>query len=153
MNATNTVIIGAGQAGLALSRCLTERAMDHVVLERGRVAQAWAGRWQSLRLLTPNWMTRLPGFSYSGEKPDGFMSRDEVIAFLSAYAKSFDAPVEQETTVRHVDRFGDGWRVTTDRGRWAARNVVIATGHNQIPDIPKMSASLARTIRQITTAS
>lgn len=137
MKRTHTIIIGAGQAGLALSRCLTDRGIEHVLLERGRVAQRWSDRWDSLRLLSPNWMTRLPRWQYRGNDPDGFMKRDEVITFLRRYAASFDAPVVEETTVLEVARHGDGsWRVRTNDGMWLARNVVIATGHCQTPNVP-----------------
>ena len=89
MPQTTTIIIGAGAAGLATSRCLTDRGIDHVVIERGRVANSWkTERWDSLRLLTPNWMTRLPGFGYAGPDPDGFMTMPEVTGFLDAYAAS-----------------------------------------------------------------
>ena len=77
---TTTVVIGAGHAGLAMSRCLAERSIDHVVLERGEVANSWrTERWDSLRLLTPNWQSRLPGFGYEGDDPDGFMTMPEVV--------------------------------------------------------------------------
>ena len=87
MRRTDTLIIGGGQAGLAMSRCLSDRRIDHVVIERGQVAERWRReRWDSLRLLTPNWMTRLPGFAYAGPDPDGFMHASEVVAFLDRYA-------------------------------------------------------------------
>jgi putative flavoprotein involved in K+ transport len=80
-----TVVIGAGHTGLAVSRMLTERSIEHVVLERGDVANSWRReRWDSLRLLTPNWMTRLPGYSYQGDDPDGHMSAGEIVDFISA---------------------------------------------------------------------
>ena len=130
MKRTNTIIIGAGQAGLAASRCLFDLGIEHAVLERGRVGQRWTERWDSLRLLSPNWMTRLPGWQYRGAPPDSFMSRDEIRQFLDDYARSFPAPVEEGTTVLHVRQGpGGGWTVETDRGRWRSRNVVIATGH------------------------
>src|SRR5215468_1211881 len=98
---TQSLIIGGGQAGLAMSRCLTEAGVDNVVLERGRVAERWRSeRWDSLRLLTPNWQSRLPGFRYDGPDPDGYMTAPEVAAFLGRYARSFAAPVEEDTTVR-----------------------------------------------------
>ena len=83
MPATHTLVIGAGQAGLAISRCLTDASVDHVVLERGRVADRWLGQtWESLRLLTPNWASRLPGWSYEGPDPDGFMTAPEFAGYL-----------------------------------------------------------------------
>ena len=94
MAGTTTVIIGAGHAGLAMSRCLTERSIDHVVLERGEVANSWRReRWDSLRLLTPNWQTKLPGTRYRGADPDGFMKMAEVVDFVASYAAGIDAPV------------------------------------------------------------
>ena len=85
---TATVIVGAGHAGLAMSRRLTERSIDHVVLERCEVANSWrTERWSSLRLLTPNWQTRLPGYGYDGDEPDGFMSAAEVADVIARYAE------------------------------------------------------------------
>lgn len=150
MRNTETLVIGGGQAGLAMSRCLGERGVDHVVIERGRVGERWRNqRWDSLRLLTPNWMSRLPGWSYRGDDPDGFMGRREVVAFLDAYARSFAAPVMEETTVLSAAPAGDGWRVVTDRGTWSARNVVVATGHCDKPRIPGLAAALDRRIQQL----
>ena len=81
----DVLIVGAGHSGLAMSQVLSEQGVDHVLLERGRVANAWrTERWDSLRLLTPNWQTRLPGFAYSGDDPDGFMGIPELIDFLEA---------------------------------------------------------------------
>ena len=97
---TTTVIIGAGHAGLAASRVLAERSIDHVVLERGEVANSWRReRWDSLRLLTPNWQATLPGKRYAGNDPDGFMTMPEVVEFIGSYASSIDAPVQTSTTV------------------------------------------------------
>src|SRR5262245_55253217 len=105
MTRVDTVVIGGGQAGLAMSRCLSERGVEHVVLERGRVAERWRSeRWNSLRLLTPNWQTRLPGFRYDGAEPDGFMSMAELIAYLERYAASSAAPIEIGTTVVAVEQ-------------------------------------------------
>ena len=99
MRRTDVVIVGGGQAGLAMSRCLSDRRIEHVVLERGNVAERWRSeRWDSLRLLTPNWMSRLPGdWSYRGPDPDGFMTMPEVVAHLDGYARAFAAPVETGT--------------------------------------------------------
>lgn len=153
MKRTDTIIIGAGQAGLAMSHALTSRGVDHVILERGRVAQRWSERWDSLRLLTPNWMTRLPGWTYRGSDAHGFMSRDGVIDFLSGYAKSFDAPVREETTVLEVSPYYDGWRVVTDDGTWSASNVVIATGHCDTTAVPAVSRDLPSRVMQIPVSS
>src|SRR5438094_9101624 len=97
------VVVGAGHAGLAMSRCLAERSIDHVVLERGEVANAWrTERWDSLRLLTPNWQTTLPGQTYRGRDPDGFMTMGEVVDFIGSYATAIDAPIQTHTTVARL---------------------------------------------------
>ena len=93
MHTTTTVVIGAGHGGLAMSRCLTDRSIDHVVLERGEVANSWrTERWDSLRLLTPNWQCRLPGYEYEGDDPDGFMTMPEVVDFITGYARDVACP-------------------------------------------------------------
>src|SRR5262245_16479774 len=125
---TTTVVIGAGQSGLAISRCLAERSIDHVVLERSEVANSWRiERWDSLRLLTPNWQCRLPGRAYEGDDPDGFMTMPEVVAFITGYAQAIAAPVQTGTTVTSVRCADNGYRVTTDQGEWECRSVVLAT--------------------------
>jgi putative flavoprotein involved in K+ transport len=126
---TTTVIVGAGHAGLAMSRRLTDRSLDHVVLERGEVANSWrTERWPSLTLLTPNWQTVLPDYRYAGEDPDGYMRVGEVVDTIAAYAKHVDAPVQTNTTVESVQRNGEDYRVVTDQGVWDAPTVVLATG-------------------------
>ncbi|MGN6129330.1 MAG: pyridine nucleotide-disulfide oxidoreductase, partial [Nocardioidaceae bacterium] len=127
MPSTDTVVIGAGHAGLAVSRLLTGRSHDHVVLDRGRVAERWrTERWDSLHLLTPTWMTRLPRWRYEGGDLDGYLPVRAVIGLLERYAASFDAPVREHTTVLDVSAASGGYRVTTDRGTWSARHVVLA---------------------------
>ena len=105
MHAVETLVVGAGQAGLAVSRCLTAQGADHVVVERGRIAERWrSARWDSLRLLTPNWMSRLPAWSYPGPDPDGYMAAPELVGYLEDYAGSFAAPVGlQRLRRRDVD--------------------------------------------------
>ena len=150
MNSTNTIILGGGQAGLALSHCLTNLGRDHIVIERGRVAERWySERWDSLRLLTPNWMTRLPGFRYEGPDPDGFMTASEVVAFFNRYATSFDAPVHDHTTIQNVTTDGDRFAVRTDNGTFRADNVVIATGWCDSPAIPAAAERLSSRIHQL----
>jgi putative flavoprotein involved in K+ transport len=147
---TPTVVIGAGQAGLAMSHCLSELGVEHIVLERGQLAQRWRSHsWDSLHLLTPNWMTRLPGFQYDGHDPDAFMSIPDLIAFLERYADSSKAPIVTETTVQSVERSGDGFRVVTDRGAWSASSVVVATGYCDLPAVPAASRGVAPSVRQM----
>jgi putative flavoprotein involved in K+ transport len=140
---TTTIVIGAGQSGLAMSKHLSDRGIDHVVLERGEVAHSWrTERWNSLRLLTPNWQSRLPGFAYSGPDPDGYMTMPEVVAYVQAYADRIDAPVETGTTVTRVSRSGDGYLVATDRETWACRTLVIASGACNVPVLPALAERL-----------
>jgi putative flavoprotein involved in K+ transport len=144
-------VIGAGHAGLAASRFLTGRSIDHVVLERGEVANSWRHeRWESLRLLTPNWQTRLPGHAYSGPNPDGFMTMSEVIGFIDDYAKLVKAPVRTFTTVTSVSAVDGGYQVYTDRRVWRARAIVIASGASSQPDVPAIGSALPPSIRSLT---
>lgn len=146
-----TVIIGAGHAGLAMSRCLAERSIDHVVLERGEVANTWKHeRWDSLRLLTPNWQSRLPGYRYAGSDPDGFRTMPETIDFIERYAIAVAAPVRTHTTVTAVRRTEDGYAVVTDRGTWYARSVVLATGAFNIATVPALAAEVPSSIATVT---
>ena len=142
---TTTVVVGAGHCGLAVSRRLTERSIDHVVIERGEVANSWrTQRWDSLRLLTPNWQSRLPGYTYQshgGADPDGYMSMPDVIEFISDYARLIDAPVRTSTTVISVRSCSDGYVVDTDRGRWECKTVVLATGGFNVAKVPELGGS------------
>lgn len=148
---TDVVVIGAGQAGLAASRHLTDSSVDHVVLERGEVGNSWTReRWDSLRLLTPNWMTRLPGFGYRGSDPDGYMTARQVAVHLHRYRDAISAPVVGDTPVRLVDRAADGFMVATENGTWRTRSVILATGACSDPHIPAVAADLPDRIRQIT---
>ncbi|MFD2093475.1 flavin-containing monooxygenase [Blastococcus deserti] len=154
MTTVPVAVVGAGQAGLAVSRLLTEAGVDHVVLERGRRAQRWRSRpWESLRLLTPNWMSRLPGWEYSGEDPSGFMPAREVAGYLSAYSASFAAPVVEQAEVVSVRPAGGAYRVTTTAGTWTARSVVVATGWADQPFVPPASAGLGSDVVQQTAAT
>ena len=123
MPITDTIVIGAGQAGLAASRCLTDRGVDHVVLERGRVAERWRSeRWDSLRLLTPNWMSRLPGWSYAGADPDGFMTAAEVAAYLQRLRRRARPPrCGSDSAVVGVAGIDDGFDVVTTSETLAGR--------------------------------
>jgi putative flavoprotein involved in K+ transport len=145
------VIVGAGQAGLAVSRLLTGLGVDHVVLERGRTGERWISqRWDSLRLLTPNWMSRLPGWSYRGSDPAGYMPAGEVAQYLAGYAADFAAPVVHGAAVRSIERHHDRFRVRSDAGCWTSDAVVIATGFCDRPSVPGLAAALDPSIAQIT---
>ncbi len=151
MRKITTVIIGAGHAGLAMSRCLSERSVDHVLLERGEVANAWkTERWDSLRLLTPNWQSRLPGYTYQGNDPDGYRTMPEVIDFLEHYARSIAAPVENRTEVMSVTKPDNDYMVSTNRGDWRCNTVVIASGACNIPAVPKYANEIPASIASLT---
>ncbi len=142
MTAVETIVIGAGHAGLAMSRLLSDAGHDHVVLERGRIGERWrTERWDSLRLLTPSWMTRLPGFDYAGPDPDSYLSAAEFVDHLERYADSFDLPLLDCTTVEEVAAApgpgGTRYRVVTNGETWWARNIVIATGPHGRPNVPR----------------
>ena len=148
---TTTVVIGAGHGGLAMSRCLSDRAIDHVVLERSEIANSWrTERWDSLRLLTPNWQCRLPGHEYSGDDPDGFMTMPEVVDFITGYAKYIAAPVQTGTTVTSVQRTDDGYRVRTDNGEWQCATVVLASGSFNVPHLPAFADAVPAAVTTIT---
>jgi putative flavoprotein involved in K+ transport len=146
-----TVVIGAGHAGLATSRCLSERSIDHVVLERGEVANSWRReRWDSLRLLTPNVQSRLPGHTYDGADPDGFMTMAEVIAFVARYAALTNAPVRTHTTVTSVARLDGGYHVITDAGELRCRTLVVASGACNLPHVPAVRQAVPPAIECFT---
>jgi putative flavoprotein involved in K+ transport len=145
------VVIGAGHAGLAASNFLSQRSIDHVVLERGEVANSWRReRWDSLRLLTPNWQSRLPGLRYEGPDPDGYMTMGEVTEFIERFAKVSSAPVRTGVNVTSVRPEGAGYRVTTDRGEIAGRAVVIASGACNRPTVPPLAGAVPASVRQLT---
>ena len=134
-----------------MSRLLSDRSIDHVVLERSEVANSWrTERWDSLRLLTPNWQSRLPGFDYHGDDPDGFMTAPEVVDFITSYAKAVAAPVQTETTVSSVRRTDDGYLVTTDQGEWRCQTVVLASGAFNVPRVPALSDAVPVSVRTLT---
>lgn len=131
------MIIGGGHSGLAMSKRLSDRGIDHVVLDRNDVASSWVTqRWESFSLLTPNWQTRLPGTSYDGDDPDGFMTGGEIAAFLQRYALIVDAPLQAQTTVLAVRPSARGYEVVTDQGTWECRSVVLASGACNLPTTP-----------------
>jgi len=148
MRETATIVIGAGQAALSLSRRLSAARHDHVLLERGRVGDAWLHRWDSLHLLTPNWLNRLDG-APAHVAEHGFLKASEFAEYLRRYARSFGAAVQERTTVERVGRYGDGYVVETDRGVWRAGSVVIATGHAGAPRVPGVSAAAPLGLRQL----
>jgi putative flavoprotein involved in K+ transport len=149
---TTTVVIGGGHAGLAASCFLSDRSIDHVVLERGEVANSWRReRWDSLRLLTPNWQSRLPGLRYEGPDPDGYMTVPEVIEFIEHFAKVSGAPVRTGVNVTEVRPAGDGYHVATSQGEFHCRTVIIASGACNRPSVPPLREAVPASVEQLTT--
>jgi putative flavoprotein involved in K+ transport len=148
------VVVGGGQAGLAMSYCLGQRGVDHVVLERHRVGYEWRERrWDSFALVTPNWQCQLPGFAYRGPVPDGFMSGSEVVGYLRAYVASFGPPLVEGVDVKGLRRNASGlFEVESDAGRLTAEQVVVATGPYQTPAVPRMAERLPDGIVQVHSA-
>jgi putative flavoprotein involved in K+ transport len=149
--AVDVVVIGAGHCGLAMSRFLSSRSIEHVILERGEIANSWlTERWDSLHLLTPNWLSRLPGYRYSGPDADGYMSMSEVVRFIQGYAAFSRAPVIGKTMVTSVRALAEGYHVATNRGSWRTKAVVIASGPFNIPVVPAVGERLPKDIVQLT---
>jgi putative flavoprotein involved in K+ transport len=147
----DTVIVGGGQAGLAMSYYLKQKGREHVVLERApTIANAWRNeRWDSFTLVTPNFQVRMPGAEYQGNDPYGFMSLAEVVKYFDDYVKRFGLPVHCGVEVYSVEKTREGYLVRTREGNFDAENVVIATGLYQSPKIPKSSEAIPAGILQI----
>lgn len=147
------VIIGGGQAGLAMSYSLTQRRIDHVILERHRLAWAWREqRWDNFCLVTPNWQCKLPGFPYDGDDPDGFMVKDQIIDYIQRYADSFNAPLREGISVKLVSRDGEGYRLATSDGDYHAKQVVVAVGNYHRRRFPAISTRLPAWLTQVHSA-
>ena len=145
------VVVGGGQAGLSMSYWLTQRGVDHLILERDRVGGEWRDRrWDSFCLVTPNWQCQLPAFPYAGDDPDGFMVRDEIVRYLEEYAESFDPPVVEGVAATRLRRDRKGrYLVGTSRGELIADQVVLATGPYQVPLIPRLADRLPDELTQL----
>lgn len=144
------VIIGGGQAGLSVGYCLKQLGIEHIIFEKYYIAHAWQSkRWDSFCLVTPNWQCTLPGFPYSGDNPDGFMPRDEIVGYVQSYAKSFQANIQEGIAVNKLQKDKDTFRVTTSIGDFTADQVVVATGGYHQPKIPKMGDCLPANVLQL----
>jgi putative flavoprotein involved in K+ transport len=152
MESVDTVVIGAGQAGLSASYHLTQQGIEHVVLERGRVGETWRSeRWDGFVLNTPNWTLQLPGFHYAGAEPDGFAPLTAVIGYFEEYAESFSAPVREGAEVTHVSRDDDGFLVETVGDAVAAHSVIVAAGSYQRPTPAPLGRDLSEDVFQLHT--
>ena len=142
----DTLVVGAGQAGVATSEHLSKLGVPHLVLERNRIAQAWrTGRWDSLVANGPAWHDRFPGLEFAGLDPDAFAPKEQVADYFEAYAKKFNAPIRTGVEVQSVERNTDrpGFTVNTSAGLIEARHVVVATGPFQRPVIPPIAAAIS----------
>jgi len=149
MERVDVLVVGGGQAGLALSHELNQAGVEHLVLERGRIGQSWRDRWDTFCLVTPNWTVQLPDGHYAGDDPDGFMPRDDIAAFLDSYAARSGLPIRESTEVNAVRRENGGFVADTSDGPVAARRVAMATGAFQRPHRPAGAASLPAGIAQL----
>jgi len=150
MPRTDVIIVGGGQAGLVMSRSLSLRGIDHVVIERGRIGERWhAERWRSLHLLTTNCMSALPGLPHVGRDPDAFMPAKDFAAYLGRYANAIASPVINGADVLKVEPDAGGFRVATTAGLWRSRAIVVATGACETPFRPPMARALASSVLQM----
>ena len=142
MERLEAVIVGGGQAGLAASRELQRNGVEHVVLERGRIGQTWRDRWDTFCLVSPNWTVQLPDRPYDGDDPDGFMPRDEIVAYLEGYRDAFALPVREGVAALSIERGADGFHIQTTIGDLQARALVLANGAFQRPHRPAGAETL-----------
>jgi putative flavoprotein involved in K+ transport len=145
------IIIGGGHAGLSMSHCLKERGIDHLIFEKDRLGESWrTKRWDSFCLVTPNWQCSLPGFHYSGSDPDGFMKKDEIVAYIEAYARSFQPPLREGVNVSRLAQDEVGrFVISTSIGDYLADQVVVATGGYQVPSVPRIAERLIAPVSQM----
>ncbi|MGF1535472.1 MAG: MSMEG_0569 family flavin-dependent oxidoreductase [Elainellaceae cyanobacterium] len=148
----SVAVVGGGQSGLSVSYCLQTQGIDHVVFEQHKVAHSWrTKRWDTFCLVTPNWQCTLPGYTYddySGEDPNGFMPREQIVEYVEHYAKSFDSPLREGVTVRRL-RKGANFELMTSAGEFTADQVVVATGSYHRPKIPAIAERLPADMVQI----
>ena len=146
----HTLVVGAGQAGLATSYFLTHQNIPHVVLDRSGIGSAWKyERWDSFTLVTPNWTIQLPGASYVGNEPNSFLPRDEFVAWLEDWATNFSCPVVSGVEVTGVGSGKGTFEVETSDGYWCSQNIVIATSTYQRPRRPSISDQIPSSIYQL----
>lgn len=147
----DTVVIGAGQAGIAASEHLTAHDIPHIVLEKDRVAEKWrTGRWDSLVANGPAWHDRFPNMVFPETPANGFPGKDEVVRYFEEYAARFDAPIRSGVEVRRVTKDGEHFIVETSKNTYQARHVIAATGPFQKPVVPDLIPS--GTVNQIHSA-
>ena len=149
----DTIVVGGGQAGLSVSWHLKQLGREHLVLDRGKIGDTWRRRWDSFCLVTPNCYCQLPGFPYDGDEPEGFMLRDEIVAYVERFAASFEPPYRECVEVHRVASAGDGglFSLETSQGEFVANNVIVSIGTHQHPNVPRWASKLAGDILQLHT--
>jgi putative flavoprotein involved in K+ transport len=148
----SVIIVGGGQAGLAISYCLKQKSIDHIIFEKNQIGYAWQQkRWDTFCLVTPNWQCTLPGYLYQGNNPDGFMERDEIVAYIKDYAKSFDPPIKEGVEIFSVTKNNSQglFEITSSIGNYTADQVVIATGSYHQAKIPRIAEKFIDDILQL----
>lgn len=146
----DTIIIGGGQGGLSISCYLCQQGREHIILEKAhQAAPVWRKRWDSFTLITPNWMVRLPGAPYQGNDPDGFMTKEEIVAYFESYIKQFKLPIKYGIKVTSVEMNKKGYQILTNERDYTAKNVIVAVGLYQKPKIPPLYENLTDEIQQI----
>ncbi|MEM8940400.1 MAG: MSMEG_0569 family flavin-dependent oxidoreductase [Bacteroidota bacterium] len=144
------IVVGGGQAGLAISYCLKQKNIDHIIFDKGQVGDSWKlHRWDNFTLVTPNWQCELPGYHYSGNNPKGFMNREQVYEFVKNYAKTFNPPLHNEVTVASVSKVGDLYEVQTSLGDFTAQELVVASGAFHRPLIPNVAEKLPTYVKNV----
>jgi putative flavoprotein involved in K+ transport len=149
-NHYSVAIVGGGQAGLSMSYCLKQKSLDHIIFEKNQIGSAWRSkRWDTFCLVTPNWQCQLPGYSYRGNNPHGFMQKDEIVQYIEAYAQSFDPPIKEGVEVLSIRKNDQNYfELTTSIGDYTADQVVIAVGNYHHPKIPKIAARFPESVVQ-----
>jgi putative flavoprotein involved in K+ transport len=149
----DTIVVGGGQAGLSVSWHLKQLGREHLVLDRGKIGDTWRRRWDSFCLVTPNSYCQLPGFPYDGAEPEGFMLRDEIVAYVERFAASFEPPYREGVEVHRVASAGDEglFSLETSQGEFVANNVIVSIGTHQHPNVPSWASKLAGDILQLHT--
>ncbi|GAB3688249.1 MSMEG_0569 family flavin-dependent oxidoreductase [Spirosoma flavus] len=154
-NQYEVIVIGGGQAGLSMSYLLKQKGIDHVVFEKKRIGDSWRSyRWDTFCLVTPNWQCNLPGYSYPGNDPYGFMVRDEIVAYLEGYAASFNPPVKEGVEVLAVSKepLTDTFTVLTNEGIYTANQVVVCIGNFHSAPLPKLAEKFPSSITHVHSA-
>ena len=142
----SVVVIGGGQAGLAMSYQLKQSGIDHVILEKNQIAHSWkTQRWDAFCLVTPNWQCQLPGYPYQGSDPKGFMLRDEIVSYVEGYAKHISAPIREGVAVTRLTQSASGgFALETSAGEMTADAVVLAVSGYHVPNVPRMSGRVVK---------